>query len=138
MKLVARLLLTLGLLCAALTPLLAADGAGLFINLISDDAHRAQMALSFGGNQLERGHPLTVFLNDRGVNLAAKANTASFGEQQQQLAALLEKGATLIVCPLCMKHYGVDAADLIPGAVVGNPDLTGAALFAEDTRSLTW
>ncbi len=49
------------------TPALAGDADPLFINLISDDPHRADMAISFGKNQLERSHPLTIFLNDKGV-----------------------------------------------------------------------
>jgi hypothetical protein len=28
-----------------------------------------------------------------------------------------------------MKHYGIKESDLIEGIKVGNPDLTGAALF---------
>jgi hypothetical protein len=37
-----------------------------------------------------------------------------------------------------MEHYGIETGDLIEGANVGNPDLTGAALFKDDTRTLTW
>jgi hypothetical protein len=37
-----------------------------------------------------------------------------------------------------MKHYGVKAADLLPGLKVGNPELTGSLLFKDDTRTLTW
>lgn len=116
----------------------AAGGAPLFINLITDDPHRAHMALAFGKNQLERGHPLTVFLNDRGVFIGAKQGAERFGMHQGILAALLGAGAKIIVCPMCMKHYGVAEADLLEGVVVGNPDLTGGALFTPDTRTLTW
>lgn len=54
------------------------------------------------------------------------------------MAAMLEAGATIIVCPMCMKHYGVAEADLVPGLEIGNPDLTGGALFKDGGKSMTW
>jgi sulfur relay (sulfurtransferase) complex TusBCD TusD component (DsrE family) len=96
------------------------------------------MALNFGSGQMKRGHPLTVFLNDKAVLLGAKANSATFAEQQKQISELMGKGAVVIACPFCMKHYGVADADLLPGVQVGNPDLTGGALFKDGTRTLTW
>lgn len=117
---------------------LAGPNSPLFINLTSDDGHRVNMALNFGKNQLERGHPLTVFLNDRAVYVGAKAQSQRFSDQHKTLTELMAKGASVIACPYCMKHYGVQASDLLPGIAVGNPDLTGAALFREDTRTLTW
>jgi sulfur relay (sulfurtransferase) complex TusBCD TusD component (DsrE family) len=117
----------------------AAEGPGsLFVNLTSDDDHRANMAITFSKGQLERGHPVTIFLNDRGVFVGTKSNTEKFKGQQQALAELMAKDAVVIVCPFCAKHYGIDAADLIEGAKVGNPDLTGSYLFKEDTKTMTW
>jgi sulfur relay (sulfurtransferase) complex TusBCD TusD component (DsrE family) len=136
--------LIMWLVCLALTtgvvvgPVFAGDQDPLFINLTTDDPHRASMGIIFGKNQLERGHPLTIFLNDRGVFVGSKAHATRFGEHQATLAALLEKGAQVLVCPMCMKHYGVSDVELIPGAQVGNPELTGNALFQDGAQSLTW
>jgi sulfur relay (sulfurtransferase) complex TusBCD TusD component (DsrE family) len=129
--------------CAAqplvVTPAASATGADpLFINMTTDDPHRANMALSFGMKQLDLGHPLTVFLNDKGVYVGATANADKFAEQQQTIAALLEKGAVVYSCPMCMQHYGVNEADLLPGILVSNPDAIGKALFQPNTRTLTW
>ena len=44
----------------------------LLINLTSDDGHRSLMAISFGQNQLQRGHPLTVYRNDKAVRITSK------------------------------------------------------------------
>lgn len=55
--------------------------AALFINLTSDDPHRVNMALKFGGDQLDRGHPLTVLLNDKGVLLGSQKNAEKYGQQ---------------------------------------------------------
>ncbi|AFL73393.1 hypothetical protein Thivi_1385 [Thiocystis violascens DSM 198] len=49
----------------------------LFVNLTTDEGQRANMAIAFGGNQLERGHPLMVFLNDRGYFSAPGPRPAS-------------------------------------------------------------
>ena len=119
-------------------PALAGDADPLFINLTTDDSHRANMGITFGRNQLERGHPLTIFLNDKGVFIGAKSNAAKFAEHQKALDEMMKKGATILICPMCMKHYGVKQDDLLPGLKVGNPELTGAAVFRDNTKSLTW
>jgi sulfur relay (sulfurtransferase) complex TusBCD TusD component (DsrE family) len=126
------------LVCMVGTPAFAGDSDPLFVNLTTDDSHRASMAITFGQNQLERGHPLTIFLNDKGVLIGSKANSAKFPSQQKVIGELMNKGAVVLICPMCMKHYGVKEADLLPGLKVGNPELTGAALFKDNTRTLTW
>lgn len=119
-------------------PVLAGDKDPLFVNLTSDQAHRSQMAISFSQAQLERGHPTTLFLNDQGILLASKANADKYSAQQALLLAIIKKGGTVIACPMCMKKYGVAEADLLPGIKVGNPELTGAALFQDETKTLSW
>lgn len=121
-----------------MTPTWAGDSDLLFINLTTDDAHRADMAITFGKNQLERGHPLTIFLNDKGVFIASKENAAKFTDHQQMLGELMNKGAVVLICPMCMKHYGITESVLLPGIKVGKPELTGSALFKDDTQTLTW
>jgi sulfur relay (sulfurtransferase) complex TusBCD TusD component (DsrE family) len=117
----------------------AADTHGsLFVNLTTDESHRADMAMGFSKAMMERDHPVVVWLNDKGVFIASKEHAGKFAEQQKMLSALMSKGATVIACPMCMKHYGVKEADLIEGVKVGNPDLTGDLLFKEDSKALTW
>lgn len=139
MKFISHLLLALTLCISAIaTPAFAGDTDPLFVNLTSDDPHRANMAITFGGNQHERGHPLTIFLNDKGVLIGSKASSAKFADHQKALAELMDKGAAVIICPMCMKHYGVKESDLLPGLKVGKPEITGAALFKDNTKTLTW
>lgn len=134
-----RVLLALTLIAGgAINPTFAGNGDPLFVNLTTDDAHRADMGISFGKNQLERGHPLTIFLNDKGVLIGSKENATKFADHQKMLGELASKGAVILVCPMCMKHYGVKEADLLPGLKVGNPELTGGALFKDNTKTLTW
>jgi sulfur relay (sulfurtransferase) complex TusBCD TusD component (DsrE family) len=117
----------------------AGDAKGkLFVNMTTDEPHRALMALSFARKQQERGHPVTIYFNDRGVLVASVANASGFAAQQELAAAIAGAGGALLVCPMCMKHFGVEEEQLMPDARVSNPDLAGEALFADDTRTLTW
>jgi len=122
----------------ATAPASADTGGALFVNLTTDETHRADMAMGFSKAMTERGHPLTVWLNDKGVLLATRENAGKFADQQKLLSELLAKGATVIACPMCMKHYGVKEGDLIEGVKVGNPDMTSALLFKEGTQTLSW
>jgi predicted peroxiredoxin len=135
-----NLLSTLSLLAVLSSVGTAIAGANdpLFINMTTDDDHRATMAIGFGVKQHALGHPLTLFLNDKGVQIASKANAGKFADQQKELVEAMAKGATVIACPLCMKHYGVKESDLLPGIKVGKPELTGGALFKDNTKTLTW
>lgn len=139
MKYISRLLIAF-VLCLGFfaAPAFAGATDPLFVSLTSDDPHRANMAITFGGKQHERGHPLTIFLNDKAVAIGSKANAGTFAEHQKALADLMGKGATVLICPMCLKHYGIKDTDLLAGIKVGNPDLTGDALFKDNTKTLTW
>jgi len=117
---------------------LAGEKDPLFISATSDDAHRAEMALVFSKNQLERQHPVTVFLNDKAVFVASKPNSERFKNQQVLLTSLMEKGATVLVCAMCLKYYGIAETDILPGVKISNPELVDAALFKENTKTLSW
>ncbi len=116
----------------------AGDTDPLFVNLTTDHGHRAQMALVFSKNQIERKHPVTIFLNDRGVLLGSKATSKRFKVQQETIAALIKQGATILICPMCMKHYGVKDTDVLEGIKVGSPELTGGGLFKDNTKTMSW
>ena len=140
MKLVKPLLIVLALVLggASVPSVIAGDADPLFVNMTTDDAHRANMAITFGKAQFERGHPLTIFLNDKGVFVGSKVQASRYTDHQQALSELINNGATVIACPMCMEHYGVKETDLLPGIKVGKPELTGGALFKDDTKTLTW
>lgn len=139
MKVVMRLLVALALIVGHVTtPVFAGDTDPLFVNLTTEETHRANMGLVFGKNQFDRGHPLTIFLNDKAVFIGSKAHTTKFAEHQKVLTDLMAKGATVLICPMCMQHYGVKEADLLPSIKMGNPELTGGALFKDNTKTLTW
>lgn len=123
---------------AAVSPAFAAETDPLFVNATTDQPHRAEMALFFSKNQLDRKHPVTIFLNDRGVLIASKANQGKFKVQQKQLEKLMAAGATVIACAMCMKYYRVKDADLLPGIKISNPQLIEGTLFKANTKTMTW
>lgn len=136
--------LLFGLVCLAVLSfgapalVLADQASPLFVNLTSDEAHRSLMAVSFGRGQQKLGHPLTIYLNDKGVLLASKAQAGKFPEQQKILAEIVSAGGVVLVCPMCSKKFEVGEADLLPGAKISNPELTGEALFKDKVRTLSW
>ncbi len=135
-----KLLTALSLITVLSSSSLALAGANdpLFINMTAEEGHRVNMALTFGAKQHAMGHPLTLFLNDKGVMVGSKAHARQYPEQQKQIAEIIAKGGTVIICPMCMKHYGVKEEDLLPGVLIGKPELTGGALFKDNTKTLTW
>ena len=114
------------------------DKDPLFVNMTTDDTYRSVLAITVSKHMLGRGHPLTIFFNDRGILVTSKTNAEKFKEQQALLAELVKAGALLIACPICMKHYDIKELDLLDGIKVGNPQLTGDALFLENTKTLSW
>lgn len=110
----------------------------LFVSLTSDEPHRATMAFGFGTHMNEAGHPLSVFLSDKGVFLGVKSGADKYPDQQKMLANIIAKGGTVIMCPMCLKHYGFTEADLLPGIKMGGAKVTGEALFKDNTKTMTW
>jgi hypothetical protein len=112
--------------------------AALFINLTTADPHRASMAIGFALNQLKRSHKVTIFANDQGVKVLPIQGDVALTEQRASLAAFIAAGGTVLACPTCTKHFALDPAGYLPGVVVSNPEMTEKALFAADTRTLSW
>ena len=110
----------------------------LFVSLTSDEPHRASMALNFSKHHAANGHPLSVFLSDKGVYLGVKASGSSHPEQQKLLLEMIASGSTVIMCPPCLRHYGFTEADLLPGIKMGGAKVTGEALFKPNTKTLSW
>jgi sulfur relay (sulfurtransferase) complex TusBCD TusD component (DsrE family) len=119
-------------------PALAGKDDPLFVNLSSDDMHRSTMAVRFSKAMLERGHSITIFLNDKGVMVASTAKSKDFADQQKELADLMEKGVTVIACQHCMHHHGVKDNEMLKGVKLGTPEMTGDALFKDNTKTMTW
>jgi len=97
-----------------------------------DDPQRTDMALKLAGFALEENREVVLFFNVKGVHLPTKDFPADrkFKDDaplKSQLEKLIEKGAIVHVCPVCMKALDVQEADLIEGAKV----TTRESLFAK-------
>ena len=126
------------LLCAAF-PAAADDDDKLFINLTTDEARRAAMAIGFATKvREEKKIPVTIFLNVEGVRLADK-NIAHCGTSQDMLKEFIRDGGRVIICPMCMQNVGrMDKDDLISGVEMGGPEVTWPALFDDDVTVLSY
>jgi sulfur relay (sulfurtransferase) complex TusBCD TusD component (DsrE family) len=109
-------------LCAVLCAQLgiASDKKLLLVNLTSYTTDDSRKAIEYAKAELEKGRPVVIFLNDRGVLAASKANAETYKEQQRSLTELMKRGATVLVCPDCMKLYGVDPSSLLAGVQVAD------------------
>ena len=134
------LLLSAALVLGAAT---ADEKKTIFYNLTTEEAWAAGMALGQANKALENGYQVTIFLNVRGVFLASKKfKTDSWGDSgkslQDMLKAAMDKGAKVIICPMCMKKAGLTMDDVIKGVVKGGPDVTMKAMTADDTAVISF
>jgi predicted peroxiredoxin len=116
---------------------------GLFINLTSFQKGAAGHALHFANVQMERGHPVTLFLNQQSVLFAAKGTPMGAWPMsgktiREMLADLMKKGAKVVVCQMCAQMQNVDESDLIKGAKMGNPELVADTFFDPKYQVITW
>ena len=114
----------------------AAISQVLFINLQSgrEDLHRVNMAFQMARNQRAAGRPVTMFFNINAPELATEGLPSALQYKanapiRTQVAELIAAGVTVLVCPTCAADQGVTAGDLVPGAQITNPQLTGAQLL---------
>lgn len=115
----------------------ASEKSSLFVNLTSDEGHRTLMAVQFSTKMHDKGHALTIYLNDKGVKLASKENK-QYAEFQSKLAEAIKKGAKVYICPMCMKEYKIEGPTLVDGLKIGNANLLEKAIFEDDTTVISW
>jgi predicted peroxiredoxin len=127
------------------TPRAAKDlKGGLFVNLSTDEINHAGMAVSFATKVLQNTEkPVTIFLNVDGVRLADTSipqNTHKSGKTlDQMLTNFMAEGGVVLICPFCMKNVGGIAEDqLLEGVIIGSPEYTWSAMFAEDVTVLSY
>lgn len=94
------------------------ESADMIINLTSnafEDPHSTFMAISFANMGLTNDMDVIIFLNVHGVRLLeTDATTLTFNGESlvDKLNSFVEQGGKVIVCPMCMKAYGIGNSDL--------------------------
>ncbi|MCH2125252.1 MAG: DsrE family protein [Pirellulaceae bacterium] len=122
-----------------------ADKSIVLVSVQSDaqeDPQSVDMAMKLASFSLDEGRQVALFFNVKGVTCPTTDFPESFAFQENdplrsQLIALINRGAEIHVCPICMKALGVEAADILSGAEV----TTRAKLFANigpDTSVFTY
>jgi predicted peroxiredoxin len=138
MKFVCLLVIMLVVLAGFGQVSMAGSSDPLFVNLTTDDNHKANMAIAFSMEQLKHGHPVTIYINSQAVQMVNKANAKRYAMQQQKLTELARKGGKILVCRVCEKFLKFQESDLIPGVMLSTADLVTDALFHDNTKTLSW
>ena len=121
----------------------ADDKKTIFYNLTTEEAWAAGMALGQATKALENDYDVVIFLNVRGVFLASKnfktdSWSGSGKSLQDMLKTAMDKGAKVVICPMCMNKAGMTMDDVIKGVVKGGPDVTMKAMTADDTAVISF
>ena len=121
----------------------ASEDKTIFYNLSTDETWRAGMALGQANKALEEGYKVVVLLNVRGIYVAARDREqdtmAPTGKTPQDLLkGALDKGARVIVCPMCLKRTSLKMDDLIDGLEMAGPKVTFPLMTAEDTTVVSY
>ena len=133
-----RLLAVLAILLAGLGQAASqADSDPLFANLSTDDTLKADMAIALSKEMLAQGHPVTLYLNSQAVIFADRSDPRN-AVQQAKLAEFINRGGTVLVCPVCVQVLHLNPRNLIPGAQFSTVDKLSQALFREHTKTLSW
>jgi len=131
------------LLVTAMTPLSAKEQKSIFYNVTTDEAWKAGMALAQANGALKKGYKIIIHLNTRAVFIASKSfasdvNGLSGKSLQDMLKAMMDKGAQVLMCPMCTKKAGLTKDDLMEGVIMGGPDVTLKAMTADDTTVISY
>ncbi len=117
---------------------------GLFVNLTTDDIDRAAMAVGFATKVLNNtDKPVTIFMNTQGVRFADVTIPQNIHKSGKTIHEMLQKfmddGGVVLLCPVCMVNVGGMAEeDVLDGIIIGTPEYTWSAMFAENVTVLSY
>ncbi len=117
---------------------------GLFVSLTTDDIDRAAMAIGFATKILNNtDKPVTIFMNVEGVRWVdtnIPPNVHKSGKSiQEMLQKFMDDGGVALVCPVCMVNVGgLVESEVMDGVIIGTPEYTWSAMFAEDVTIVSY
>lgn len=137
------LLLLLMVLSVAVARADESPSKTIFYNVTTSESWASGMALGQAGMALKNGYRVVVFLNVRGVYLASKSHpqdtfSGTGKNAHEMIASLIENGARVVICPMCMKKAAIDEADLLPGVELGGPAVTFPLMTGDDTVVMSY
>jgi predicted peroxiredoxin len=99
------------------------DGVFIHISHGSDDPHRLLMALNMA-KIMSDDHDVLVYIDIKGVDAVLKDSPditySHFPSSRTQFSALLKQGATMMVCPGCLKAAGKSKEDVADGIQIAD------------------
>ncbi len=99
------------------------DGVFIHISHGAEKPHRLLMALNMAALMAE-DHDVLVYFDIKAVDVllkdAADVSFSHFPSSKAQIKVLLEKKATLMACPGCLKARGKTKDDLAEGVQIAN------------------
>ena len=100
------------------------------------------MAFSYAEKVINAGFPVVLFLNVRAVRLAdseipQEKDPASGNTAAESLTALINKGATVYVCPSCTERAGMTKERWIAGVKPGSMETISVHL-APNTKVMSY
>lgn len=104
----------------------------------TDDLHAAFMAFKVANTLQKHGAEVTIFLDLEGARLAHSHNDLQirWGESDLTLGTLTKQfhdgGGTVIVCPHCAHHVGVNPDTVRDGVQIGTEDGIAQRMLAAD------
>lgn len=115
----------------------------LFVTLTTDAHKPAGMGLSIAYAMQDAGVNTTVLIGADAVDLAlAEKGQHVFGPMnktpKQLISDLIKKGGRVMVCGMCAKFVKIDESELVRGVRIVNGSDVYGALFAPDTRTLSF
>lgn len=138
MKILTALVLSIVMSVGAFsTTAFAGEKDPLFINLTTNDAYRAIMALTFGRHQLAKGHPVTIFLNDHGVFLGSNKYSRRYAREQKMIKDFVKAGGVVLMCGMCEKKFVMKRSQIMSEVKTSHGDAS-KALFADHTKTMSW
>ena len=117
---------------------------GFFISLTTDNIDQAAMAVGFATKvRKNTGKPVTIFFNTQGARLMdvdIPQNVHKSGSTIHEMVQMfMDEGGVALVCPVCMVNVGgMETADILPGVLIGTPEFTWSAMFAENVTTLSY
>jgi len=125
----AAMCLIAGFAALAGAPVSSADDVrdGVFIHISHgpEEPHRVLMGLNMA-RIMSEDRDVLVYFDITGVNVVLADSPdltfAQFPSSKTQIAALLDKGVTLMACPGCLAAAGKQPADLAPGIQLADRD----------------
>jgi len=117
---------------------------GFFVNLTTDNIDRAAMAVGLATKvRKNTGKPVTIFMNTQGarlVDINIPQNVHKGGSTiHQMLQMFMDEDGVALVCPVCMKNVGgLSEDEVLPGVIIGTPEYTWSAMFAEDVTVISY